>query len=442
MLASAAMERRFALASLVLVAACSRGPAKDAAAGDASVPAASDAGEVTVTPASGPTTIFSAPIAGARVASGQAIAVGLVVANRSITAARVDATGHAVWARAILNDVTWSQDAELHAWPIDAGALVVWRGPVGAKSAHVAVVVAPDGRTVDGPFDVGSFVCATDDGAAWSEPGAKGTVVKLRAWSASGAHDVAGPTLSDDFTLTCGSHRAYALVEGDEEAPSRVYTVGDPSTTQPVRIAPSALGRDEERDLFAWAEGDDVGVVRVAQSGSVTAADVRANAVTPLHLDSARVPPEDDVVAIDADTRSVVLVTTHDESDACPDGHGGTSVHALRIARQDVGKTTSSLLSPSACARDVGPFWTNLLGTSLVVAWTERDAHAAKGAAPISGLAYRALEEGGTLARLALSADALADAGCDATRCYAVALAREPGADGMKPEAIRVVSYP
>ncbi len=433
------MRRSLTLASLVVVVACSRGAAKDTAASDASA-VSSIASDAAAT-GTGPTAIFSAPIAGARVASGEAIAVGLVVANKTITAARVDANGHAAWTRAIVNDVSWSQDAELHAWPIAAGALVVWRGPVGAKSAHVGVVVAPDGRVVDGPFDVGSFVCATDDGAAWSEPGAKGTRVKLRAWSAGGAHDEIGPTLLDEFTLTCGAHRAYVVVEGDEATATRLFTIGDPANTQPIAIVPSALGRDEERDLFAWADGDEVGVVRIAQSGSVTAADVHGSAIAPLHADGARVPPEDDVVAIDADARTISLVTTHDESDACPDGRGGSSVHALRIARQDAGKTTSLLLSPSACSRDVGPFWTNRLGASLVVAWTER-VSAAKHAAPVAGLAYRALEEGAMLAHIALSADALTDAGCDATRCYAVALTREPGADGMKPEAIRVVSYP
>jgi hypothetical protein len=435
------MHRPYALASFALLVACSRGGAKDGTLdGGASVAAAP--AETIVTVPKGATAIFSAPIAGARVAVGEAIAVGLVVANKTITAARVDGTGHAAWTHPVFTNVTWSQDAELHAWPIASGAVVVWRGPVAGKSAHQAAVVGADGRIVDGPFDVGSFVCATDDGVAWSEPGAKGTRVKLRVWSPAGARDVVGPAVADDLTLTCGSHRAYVLVEGDKAAPSHLFTLGDPTATTPVSIAASALGRDEERDLFVWAEGDDVGVVRVAQSGAVTAADVHGGTVSPLHTEGARIPPEDDVVAIDADARTLALVTTHDESDACPDGRGGASVHALRIARQDAKKATSLLLSPSACARDVGPFWTNVLGASLVVAWTERASHAEKTAAPISGLAYRALEEGASLARIALSADALADAGCDATRCYAVALARDPGADGSKPESIRVVSYP
>jgi hypothetical protein len=147
-------------------------------------------------------------------------------------------------------------------------------------------------------------------------------------------------------------------------------------------------------------------------------------------------------VAVDADERAVTLVTTHDESDACPEGRGGSSVHALRVPRREAAKATSIVLSPSACARDVGPFWTNTLGKSLIVGWTERASRKDKTVAPIVGLAYRVLEEGAALVHVAKPADALADAGCDASRCYAVALVREPGGDGMSPEAIRLVAYP
>ena len=40
------------------------------------------------------------------------------------------------------------------------------------------------------------------------------------------------------------------------------------------------------------------------------------------------------------------------------------------------------------------------------------------------------------------NADAIADAGCDASACYAVALVREAGGDGMAPEALRLIRYP
>ena len=42
------------------------------------------------------------------------------------------------------------------------------------------------------------------------------------------------------------------------------------------------------------------------------------------------------------------------------------------------------------------------------------------------------------LARLLVSADAVADAGCDDDACYAVALVRPEGTDGMAPEDLIV----
>jgi hypothetical protein len=237
---------------------------------------------------------------------------------------------------------------------------------------------------------------------------------------------------------------AYAVVEGDEGSPTHVYAIGGGSAVGPLAtIASSALGRDEERDLFPWVDGDQLGLARVGNSGEVQAAEVRAGGVSLMHAGRARVAPEDDVVGIDADAHQVVLVTTHDASDECPHGRGGASVHALRIARTAGGGSATSLeIAPSACDRDVGPFWTDILGGSLAVAWAERASRGEKTSAPITGLAFRLLAEGATTGRVPQIADAIADAGCDAARCYAVALVREPGGDGMKPEAMKILAYP
>ena len=82
-------------------------------------------------------------------------------------------------------------------------------------------------------------------------------------------------------------------------------------------------------------------------------------------------------------------------------------------------------------------------GALTVASGPERGvASSDKASAPITGLAYRTLEDGSATQRLAQPAEAVVDAGCDETRCYAVALAREPGGDGMKPEAMKVLAYP
>ena len=447
------MARRASLAMMLVfvsAAACKRGAPAGGQAVDAGSPVESArVGMVGATDGGTDGAIFSLPIAGARVpgsdASGGVVAVGLVVVNRSITAQRIDSDGKVVWTRAAIPDVSWSADAELHAWPVAAGEAIVWRGPVGKKSGHVAVVLGADGRVIDGPIEVGSFVCATDDGLAWSDGAANGaTRVRLRTYASGGAsHDDTGPALMADFSLTCGAHRAFALSEGDESTPTKVYRIGgEAGPLEPLAtITALTLGRDEERDLFPWVDGDEIGLVRVAQGGEVQAATLHDGAASLIHADRARVVPEDDVVGIDADARQVVVVTTHDESDACPNGRGGSSVNALKIPRAG-GSATSLRLAPAGCGKDVGPFWTNSFGRSVVVAWPERSSRPAKTSAPVTGLAYRTLEEGGATGRIALLADAIADAGCDERRCYAVALVRKPGDDGSKPEATSVLAYP
>ena len=337
------MRYRVLAAALVLggMGGCKRAaPAGEAADSGAPGAVSSARGEGDGLTAAAAGSLFSLPIAGARLpgegggASVAVVGAGLVVATRSITATRLDASGTGgaggkAWTRVLVSDVSWSADAELHAWPIGVGAAVVWRGPVGKKSGHVAVVVRSDGQIVDGPFDVGSLVCATDDGLAWSEAGAHGsTRVHLRSY-APGAppRDDTGAGTMEDFTLTCaGRTRPTRSSKGTRRRRRRCPSIGDArgGTGQPfmVTLAPLALGKDEERDLFAWAHGDELGLVRVASGGDVQAATVHAGGYRLISA-KGRVTPEDDVVGVDADARQVVLVTTHDESDACPNGRGG-----------------------------------------------------------------------------------------------------------------------
>ena len=78
-----------------------------------------------------------------------------------------------------------------------------------------------------------------------------------------------------------------------------------------------------------------------------------------------------------------------------------------------------------------------------VIAWADRERKRDATSPPISGLGFRSLDaEAGATGHVAQPADALVDAGCDARGCSAVALVREPGSDGMKPERVRLVRFP
>jgi hypothetical protein len=156
-----------------------------------------------------------------------------------------------------------------------------------------------------------------------------------------------------------------------------------------------------------------------------------------------RILHDDDVVAVDASARTLVIVFTQDASAGCPDGQASTSVSAVRIDRGSQ-EETSLVLSTGMCSHEVGPFFTGMVGDGVSVAWVERISVAGKPKAPIVALAHAFVPSGGpaqTVKRIDVSADALVDAGCDAERCYAAALERRPGSDGMAPGPIRVLRY-
>ena len=69
---------------------------------------------------------------------------------------------------------------------------------------------------------------------------------------------------------------------------------------------------------------------------------------------------------------------------------------------------------------------------------------AGKAKAPIVALAHAFIPPNGaaqTAKRIEVAADALVDAGCDAECCYAAALERKVGTDGMVPGPIKVLRY-
>ncbi len=150
-------------------------------------------------------------------------------------------------------------------------------------------------------------------------------------------------------------------------------------------------------------------------------------------------------------------MSTREGRTACPGGEGGgPSVRALRVDRK-TGEETLSVLAPDDCASAPGPFWVVGSPKGTVVAWAEQRAHADPGAAPIEHLTFRVLatpaSEGGveggssespTPGRLDVQADALADAACDDTGCYAAALLRPDGAgnDASQPGPILGLRYP
>jgi hypothetical protein len=171
--------------------------------------------------------------------------------------------------------------------------------------------------------------------------------------------------------------------------------------------------------------------------------EVKDGVVGPLKKPRTKIPHDDDVVAVDASSKSVVIVFTADVSSACPEGQASTKVSALRIDRA-TGDESTAELSSGMCTREVGPFFTGAVGDGVAIAWVERVPAAGKPRAPIVALAHAFVPPSGgaqPVQRIDVAADALVDAGCDAERCYAAALERKVGTDGMAPGPIRVLRY-
>jgi hypothetical protein len=288
------------------------------------------------------------------------------------------------------------------------------------------------------PVEVRGPSCATRD-AIWFTDG---TRAHAKSWT--GATIDVGLPKEKEASLVCGLTRAWAFLEEEEGTSFLPLGTTDGGRPAPVTlIRESDFGDDEQRERSEYTAGDDLGVVRLALSGALAFREVKDGVLGTLKKARTRILHDDDVVAVDASARTLVIVFTQDASAGCPDGQASTSVSAVRI---DSGsqEETSLVLSTGMCSHEVGPFFTGMVGDGVSVAWVERISVAGKPMAPIVALAHAFVPSGGpaqTVKRIDVSADALVDAGCDAERCYAAALERRPGADGMAPGPIRVLRY-
>jgi hypothetical protein len=436
---------------------CSKG-SDPGAASDASGEAA------TAFSGAGPVTGLSAPIAATRIEAGDVVVAGLDVPARSIRVQRINPNDEVTIDRTILEGVLWSSESDLKVVPAARGVAVTWRGLRGGKLVRQMIVLGPDLSPQGEIVTVAAASCATRD-ALWFTDGKR---VHGRPWS--GQESKSQLPRDKEAALVCGQHRAFALLDEDDgtsvivlggggdagAAPDAGHTggAGHPGDAGKVAVPQGAIallkesefGEDDQRECAEYTVGDDLGVVRLAASGAIAMREVQGGIAGPLRKLKTTIPRDDDVVAVDASARGVVVVFTEDVADACGDAGAtvpSTRVKALRIDRATFDESVVEL-SPGACGREVGPFFTGVQGDNVSVAWVERVPVKGQSRAPVAGLAHRLVVPAGPLGDLVRAdqpADALVDAGCDGTRCYAVALARRPGMDAMVPGLARVIRY-
>ncbi len=426
------------------------GPAPDAAVAERDAAAAEPGG-------------LSAPIAAVRVDGGDVVVAGLDVPAKAIRVQRIGANDEVKSERTVLDGLKWSSDADVKLVAAGKGAGITWRGLRNGKLVRQFVVLGPDLAPQGAPIDVTAASCATQD-AVWFTDGKKAF---SRPWTgASSKTTIPGEA---DVSLVCGMHRAYAVLDEDDGASFVALgggaggdagvdagagagaDAGAPARGKTRLFEESAFGEDDQRERAEYTVGDDLGVVRLATSGALAVREVRGGAPGPIRKLHTTLPKDADVVFVDASPRIIVVVYTDDATDACgdagagaPTGAAATKVSALRIDRTGDAEDTIEL-APGTCGREVGPFFTGAIGDGISVAWVERVPVVGQSRAPIAGLAHRLVPAQGAappLARVEQPADALVDAGCDGTRCFAVALARKTGMDAMVPGIARVLRYP
>jgi hypothetical protein len=451
------MRARTSWALCIALAACHRGekaPAPATSASAVPAPVASLAASA-ITAAR-----FSRPIAAAVTPGGVTIVAGLVVDKKAIAVTALAADGTTRWTHELISGVTWTANATLAVFPSTSGAFVVWRGVRDGTEGTVGGAIDLAGASIGELFPVGAAACATESAAAWVDRGLKGTwLAKTRPLVAS-APSLAVPIPEDrNPVLVCGAHRLFALGEGDDDVTMTTWEGGTRSL--PVRIMEDVeFGSDEERGHEVYATGDILGIVRVGSSGRVAAREVDASTGHrgAWHRLPERLAEADDVALVDVDAHQAILAFTSDAGDA----GGATRVRALVWSR-DGSRDVSYDLAPPDASRVRGPFWSGAVkggipGGGIVVAWAERSERDRTSPAsperglhlddaaepPIIGMSYRvaSTDQLGELGHVSQAMDDLVDAGCDETRCYAVALARASGEDGGQPETVRVIPYP
>lgn len=383
--------------------------------------------------------LFSAPIAAAHTAGGEVLVAALDVPAKTIQLLRIGPSDEVRAQSKVFEDVKWSSDADLKVMTGgDKGAAVTWRGLRGGRTGRALVTVGADLVRKETPVEVSGPSCATRD-TIWFTDGRR---AHGKAW-AGPATDVELPK-DKEASLVCGATRAWAFLEEDDGTSVLPLGGSDGRRQPPISLLREVeFGDDEQRERSEYTIGDDLGVVRLASSGALVIREVKDGGVGPLKKARAKIPHDDDVVAVDASSKAVVVVYTQDASSVCPEGQASTKVSAVRIDRVS-GEESTVDLSTGMCGREVGPFFTGAVSDGVSIAWVERVPAAGEPKAPIVALAHAFVPPNGgvqSAKRIDVAADALVDAGCDSERCYAAALERKAGTDGMVPGPIKVLRY-
>ncbi len=398
---------------------------------------------------------FSAPIAATAVGDGAVVVAGLAAADKRVRVARIEGDGRVGWSRDVFEGAAWASDAELSLYRVDKGLVVLWRGLQGGKQRRSAVLLSEDGLASGPPFVVGSVACATQRGLYWIEAGKRS--VQLATPGGSPPVTLALPGKAEraesELGLACDERHAVVVEDSDGDLATLALPPRERASFVPL-LGEKDFG-DEEREHSVFFGTEGLGLLRVSHGGALALRAPDKGGPAPWKKLSARLGDEDDLVAVDADARAVYAVSTR-VHEGCAPGEDAGALPTLRTSRFSTevrllrfelasDAITQEELGRGSCGHPLGTFFLGEAAGAEVLAWSERGPTGGKLRAPIVALSYRVLGGGPgprPTGRIELSGDALVDAGCDASHCYAAVLERPAAKDDREPESIRVVRYP
>jgi hypothetical protein len=390
---------------------------------------------------------FSRPVAAAR-AGGAVAVVGRDRATRELALAKIDDAAPGVVTAAALP--AGLDEPELVGSARGFGLLARAAGESGEGRVLYRLGLAQDAGA-GARLAVGAASCATEDGVyslARDAAGWTGSFFSLDDVTADPV-TLALPGRSE-ATVVCGQHRAFVVLSPPGELRAIAWSKTEHGARPTALPRPTTTG---DEDTAMAAMDDELAIVKLERSVVHTlvwtgSGNVAWRKAEPIAREGLAL----EAVEADKGKIGVLLVRTIAKVKGCPAGE--TTDAALEVALVDAA-TGKLVRAPESletwkCGAEPGPFFAGWAGGKLVVAWPRgADAACVRAGVKRGGIGYAEVDPASGRARagrVGRPAETIAPAGCDGTKCYAVALTRgaEPCGAVDAPDAgrLEVIAYP
>jgi hypothetical protein len=299
---------------------------------------------------------------------------------------------------------------------------------------------------------IGAAACATEDGVYTLAQGKSGWTGSFFALDdAKGEPAKLTLTGRSEATIVCGQHRAFVALSAPGELTAVAWTKAEHDDRPAALPRPIIAGA--EVDTVMAAMDDALAIVKLDRSvvhtlvwtGAKGAAWRKAEPIAKEGLALEAVEAEKGKIGL-------LFVRTIAKAKGCPPGESTDAVAEVALVDAETGKLARApeSLETWRCGAEPGPFFSGWAGGKLVVAWPRgADAACTRAGVKRGGIGYAEVDPASGRARVgrvARAAETIVPAGCDANRCYAVALTRGADpcgpSDGPESGRLEVIAYP